>query len=102
WSFFFSSRRRHTRCYRDWSSDVCSSDLTFNSLAERGAVGLLRPGYGPTTNRHRALAELVRGTEVNARLGGVPKGKPVIDVSKTEIGRASCRGRGREGVGGGA
>src|SRR5207245_6658979 len=25
--FFFSSRRRHTRCYRDWSSDVCSSDL---------------------------------------------------------------------------
>src|SRR3989337_2516507 len=28
WCFiFFSSRRRHTRCYRDWSSDVCSSDL---------------------------------------------------------------------------
>src|SRR6266542_4216270 len=25
--FFFSGRRRHTRCYRDWSSDVCSSDL---------------------------------------------------------------------------
>src|SRR2546429_2597334 len=24
--FFFSSRRRHTRCSRDWSSDVCSSD----------------------------------------------------------------------------
>src|SRR5216684_9047472 len=27
--FFFSSRRRHTRCSRDWSSDVCSSDLLF-------------------------------------------------------------------------
>src|SRR2546422_3487036 len=27
--FFFSSRRRHTRCSRDWSSDVCSSDLTY-------------------------------------------------------------------------
>src|SRR3989449_7096441 len=26
-AFFFSSRRRHTRCSRDWSSDVCSSDL---------------------------------------------------------------------------
>src|SRR6267378_6916558 len=26
-SFFFSSRRRHTRSLRDWSSDVCSSDL---------------------------------------------------------------------------
>src|SRR6266436_9508817 len=28
--FFFSSRRRHTRCSRDWSSDVCSSDLEEN------------------------------------------------------------------------
>src|SRR5690606_39902598 len=27
-TFFFSSRRRHTRFSRDWSSDVCSSDLT--------------------------------------------------------------------------
>src|SRR3712207_7932982 len=27
--FFFSSRRRHTRYWRDWSSDVCSSDLTW-------------------------------------------------------------------------
>ena len=26
--FFFSSRRRHTRLVRDWSSDVCSSDLS--------------------------------------------------------------------------
>src|SRR5690554_4449285 len=34
--FFFSSRRRHTRCGRDWSSDVCSSDLTF-----KGMPGLL-------------------------------------------------------------
>src|ERR671913_675056 len=30
--FFFSSRRRHTRYWRDWSSDVCSSDL-FPNLA---------------------------------------------------------------------
>src|SRR5207249_8360139 len=28
--FFFSSRRRHTRSKRDWSSDVCSSDLEFS------------------------------------------------------------------------
>src|SRR5699024_11714209 len=28
-AFFFSSRRRHTRSKRDWSSDVCSSDLVF-------------------------------------------------------------------------
>src|SRR5690606_39653927 len=30
--FFFSSRRRHTRFSRDWSSDVCSSDLDFLNL----------------------------------------------------------------------
>src|SRR5438094_8568534 len=30
-SFFFSSRRRHTRSYGDWSSDVCSSDLKAKS-----------------------------------------------------------------------
>src|SRR5256884_2262835 len=32
--FFFSSRRRHTRCSRDWSSDVCSSDLAIPRLFE--------------------------------------------------------------------
>src|SRR2546422_9777130 len=32
--FFFSSRRRHTRCSRDWSSDVCSSDLVADDLAQ--------------------------------------------------------------------
>src|SRR6266849_4247492 len=31
--FFFSSRRRHTRSTRDWSSDVCSSDLSWPSWA---------------------------------------------------------------------
>src|SRR6266498_5151877 len=36
--FFFSSRRRHTRCGRDWSSDVCSSDL---ARAGRAAVAHL-------------------------------------------------------------
>src|SRR5699024_11217723 len=30
--FFFSSRRRHTRSKRDWSSDVCSSDLRANCV----------------------------------------------------------------------
>jgi hypothetical protein len=61
------------------------SDATFRLLAERGAVGLLRPGYGPTTNRRRALAELVRGTETNARLGGVPKGKPQLNVHNATV-----------------
>src|SRR5437868_12961675 len=35
--FFFSSRRRHTRSKRDWSSDVCSSDL-------KGSIALANSG----------------------------------------------------------
>ena len=61
------------------------SDATFAQLARRGAVGLLRPSYGPTTNRRRALAELVRGAEVNARLGGVPAGKPLLNTNKASV-----------------
>src|SRR5436305_6963353 len=38
--FFFSSRRRHTRCGRDWSSDVCSSDLA-KALPRRGSTSCL-------------------------------------------------------------
>src|SRR5215203_3635969 len=37
--FFFSSRRRHTRYWRDWSSDVCSSDLALASPAAEPASG---------------------------------------------------------------
>src|SRR2546429_2855715 len=36
--FFFSSRRRHTRCSRDWSSDVCSSDLLPSSITSGGII----------------------------------------------------------------
>src|SRR5207249_8593126 len=36
--FFFSSRRRHTRSKRDWSSDVCSSDLSSNILVVHPSV----------------------------------------------------------------
>src|SRR2546429_2611179 len=45
--FFFSSRRRHTRCSRDWSSDVCSSDLNHVNLNQPdpgpGAINPRRP-----------------------------------------------------------
>src|SRR5205814_6658851 len=42
-NFFFSSRRRHTRCLSDWSSDVCSSDLPGDNVA---ADGLIVSGQG--------------------------------------------------------
>src|SRR5438105_7617322 len=43
--FFFSSRRRHTRSTRDWSSDVCSSDL-FRSLCQRRLPGDWEEAFG--------------------------------------------------------
>src|SRR5690349_23984993 len=46
--FFFSSRRRHTRSLRDWSSDVCSSDL----VPFAGWDMPLR--YGSVLDEHRA------------------------------------------------
>src|SRR5690242_21602946 len=43
--FFFSSRRRHTRLTCDWSSDVCSSDLTKSPLHTQH-VGVPHTGHG--------------------------------------------------------
>src|SRR5690606_3156570 len=60
--FFFSSRRRHTCFSRDWSSDVCSSDLPASGFARRvrrrsgrsvrlrPVLGSLLPGSHPTTS----------------------------------------------------
>src|SRR3712207_4685791 len=58
--FFFSSRRRHTRYWRDWSSDVCSSDLTCrpwcSSLGRLPVVvpdgGAVQPLTRPSADRY--------------------------------------------------
>src|SRR5690606_40973163 len=51
--FFFSSRRRHTRFSRDWSSDVCSSDLRASAAAALG--------FGTDANAAAALARIEQG-----------------------------------------
>src|SRR3712207_8890353 len=51
--FFFSSRRRHTRYWRDWSSDVCSSDL--ESLREVLVTGGLPPVGVKVDDVYRSL-----------------------------------------------
>src|SRR5258707_1988155 len=57
--FFFSSRRRHTRYWRDWSSDVCSSDLLAAAIAlakEAGALTLVDSTFAtPVLQRPLAL-----------------------------------------------
>src|SRR3712207_8596932 len=48
--FFFSSRRRHTRYWRDWSSDVCSSDLPVvveNKPGASAAIGTAELAKSP-------------------------------------------------------
>src|SRR5438046_9587427 len=53
-SFFFSSRRRHTRLVSDWSSDVCSSDLPDAATGKRAPeTAALAGGLG-----HRSCAAL--------------------------------------------
>src|SRR5207249_8489997 len=60
--FFFSSRRRHTRSKRDWSSDVCSSDLPsailrrpFASRLAFSSCSLVRPKRR-SRSRYQAIA----------------------------------------------
>src|SRR5438067_13941340 len=76
--FFFSSRRRHTRSKRDWSSDVCSSDLGWH---ERRRHLVLEP-LPRRAFRFRKLdlwLRLFQGAD-----GG---------MGLEKIGRASCRGK---------
>src|SRR5690606_39731932 len=47
--FFFSSRRRHTRFSRDWSSDVCSSDLNYE-LTQAGGINPWTVFFDPNTD----------------------------------------------------
>src|SRR2546429_2438469 len=62
WYFFFSSRRRHTRCSRDWSSDVCSSDLYGGHLNLDFALR-----YEPTDRTLRAHQIKVNSLVINDR-----------------------------------
>src|SRR2546429_4733925 len=54
--FFFSSRRRHTRCSRDWSSDVCSSDLRLPFLQSQAHEDGILPGKAIYAVPMRVLA----------------------------------------------
>src|SRR2546429_8319374 len=57
--FFFSSRRRHTRCSRDWSSDVCSSDLDKRCPGNKLAASRQQNNVLEKLQRPRAAAILV-------------------------------------------
>src|SRR5438132_3105998 len=86
--FFFSSRRRHTRSLCDWSSDVCSSDLSMS----RARLEPVAAPAKPAPCMHDS------GT-IHDRYESV--GKPCRPVRRPKIGRASCREREESAVGAG-
>src|SRR5207245_7432856 len=66
--FFFSSRRRHTRCYRDWSSDVCSSDLSTRESGFR----IIRPEKHTVISDGARILTIPRHNPINAfTMGGI-------------------------------
>src|SRR2546430_11788055 len=84
--FFFSSRRRHTRFDCDWSSDVCSSDLSTVLLAMQGAAltfAQIRLGLADGMD-YLESRSVPRTASARALTGA---------GAVREIGRASCRGR---------
>src|SRR5207248_8200363 len=71
-AFLFSSRRRHTSSYGDWSSDVCSSDLA-RALAESprlGKLAALRLGKNRLTARMKEGRSEERRVGKECRTGG--------------------------------
>src|SRR6266849_9678030 len=72
--FFFSSRRRHTRSTRDWSSDVCSSDLG------------LRSGGWLTATRARGYSLILLGICAITMAGWIALSDGLIDRNGKPIG----------------
>src|SRR5206468_8268322 len=76
--FFFSSRRRHTRSDRDWSSDVCSSDLgrcAGETLRSPRQAALERPST--PTSRSSGLSTPVAPAQQKSRGGSRPLGAAI-------------------------
>src|SRR5205814_5814953 len=99
--FFFSSRRRHTRCLSDWSSDVCSSDLDWWRL---GSYAFLHIGWAHIAMNAWALwilAPQLEATYGSNQTMGLFASTAIAGGGASEIGRASCREREGSSEGGG-
>src|SRR6266496_713572 len=71
---FFSSRRRHTRSLRDWSSDVCSSDLVYDGY--RNVEQIIYDGSGRPQTRS---VERRVGKECRGRGTAYPRDKDAVE-----------------------
>src|SRR5207245_3142903 len=98
---FFSSRRRHTSCYRDWSSDVCSSDLPVEKqrVSQRDACQSRRVAGVQAGGRLILLDRAAHRARCALRELVVPAQKVVVG---TRVGGGAGRERGLLGGGVGA
>src|SRR5256885_11413885 len=87
--FFFSSRRRHTRLQGDWSSDVCSSDLS--SRVTNRARSTARASLSDVPDLQNGVRQPATTATRRPFLSGITFSSQ--DVPRTKIGRASCRER---------
>src|SRR5690606_39296991 len=90
--FFFSSRRRHTSFSRDWSSDVCSSDLYGPQQLPAYAAGQDPAGLY-VRYAARDVVYLLGSADTNPEDHGLDKRCGAEAQGATQIGRASCRER---------
>src|SRR2546429_4424925 len=80
--FFFSSRRRHTRCSRDWSSDVCSSDLSNAGTSNANNDNQRTGGGSQVQLRNLPTLVLVNGRRVAIDGVAGTNGKNFVDVNQ--------------------
>src|SRR5690606_39533231 len=93
--FFFSSRRRHTSFSRDWSSDVCSSDLsTYFTIAGQDQYITASIGVSVYPDDGEDLDTLVKYADIAMYMSKDKGGNTVQFFDESmKIGRASCRER---------
>src|SRR5207248_4679944 len=95
-------RRRHTRSYGDWSSDVCSSDLGVDRanawhIVRKAALDSM-PALRRSVLEELHRAEAATDTNAVAKAVRYPSSttrRALEDLTAHEIGRASCREEGR-------
>src|SRR5690349_22346869 len=89
--FFFSSRRRHTRSLRDWSSDVCSSDLPLTDTAQVRWADANGNPYGPVSASFTTTVQSSRSTTLT--LAPESAGPDVVGRSEERRVGKECRCR---------
>src|SRR3712207_8329646 len=93
--FFFSSRRRHTRYWRDWSSDVCSSDLVPDLEQRPARIGAALHGKAYVLKGGELweqVGELEGAAQAAPGAGGWRQARDVLRSEERRVGK-ECRSR---------